>query len=407
MTEKSRKILSIVILSLGYVLGTTTGQMASADSSIRWNGFFTGAYSQSDNEYSYGRFYQITKEGSYLSDTRLGLQGTAKINEKVTLTTQFVAKNNRDNFAVNANWLFANLTLKPGLDLKLGRMQQPIYLFSSQLEAGYSTPWVRPPLEVYEQQFFNDYTGIELQFKKYLFEHDITLKLIHGVQNNNITSPTLANVFGVLKPIDEELSSDDYVGVVLQFEGDFYRVSVAGVNQTLKVSLDPVALNTLFRQTTTECLTASSECLRLTAVNAVITSRFDGTETAVDGDLWSIGIDMKISGIRLISEYVQRTVSTFTRQATYVSLLYATGATTPYLTLGYHNTKGEDSIDPQTQSSIALGLRYEWMANTAFKIELLNADPKDGNRGLFDVGYTGDVTMESLNSITIALDMIF
>ncbi|HEX4975259.1 MAG TPA: hypothetical protein VFV48_05180, partial [Pseudomonadales bacterium] len=72
-----KSTLKAFMFSLGCASGIVAMSAPSytmAADAIHWSGFFTGAFSQSDNEYPYGRFYSISDKGSYLSDSRLGLQ---------------------------------------------------------------------------------------------------------------------------------------------------------------------------------------------------------------------------------------------------------------------------------------------------------------------------------------------
>mgnify|MGYP001040627333 CR=1 FL=1 len=405
MTIKLNKAFKACALS-GCMLGGAIAQHARAGEGIQWNGFFTGAFSQSDSEYPYGRFYEISDSGSYLTDTRLGLQGTGKVNDKISLTTQLVAKNNRDNFEVNANWLYANIALKPGYTIKLGRMQQPMYLFSSQLEAGYSMPWVRPPQEVYEQQFFNDYTGLEFELKRYVAGHDVTVKLLHGSQENEITAGILGQIFARPEPLVETMSSDDFLGLAIQLEGDFYRLNFAAVKQDLTIGFEQSDLNT-FKLDVGGCTTGPTQ-LSAAQCEQIISSRalLSGGGAAIDGDFWTAGFDINQLGARLIGEYAHRAIGDFDREGYYLSLMYAMDKVTPYVTYASHDTKGNDAMDPQTQESFALGARYDWLPNAALKFEVMSVDPQDGTRGLYHVGFVQE-EMESMTAATLALDLIF
>ena len=414
MYKTSRFQFRAAAFSLACLVSAGHVQAISQEADLQWNGFFTGAFSQSDNKYPYGRFYSISDSGSYLTDTRLGLQASARVNDKVTLTTQLVAKNSDENFHLNANWLYANINVSQNFAAKLGRMQQPIHLFSSQLEAGYSLPWVRPPQEVYEQQFFNDYTGLELSWKSYIAGHDVAVKLLHGVQDNSLSAAVLGILFAKDEPQPEFLKSDNFVGLAVQFEGDFYRINLAGVKQDLSIGFPSEVMNG-FKLDLGACgagpvamqaagLTAN-QCGRLSQTVALLSGDTGGTE--IYGDFWSIGVDAQKFGVRLVAEYALRNLGDFYREGYYVSLMRNVDKWTPYVTYAAHDNGGEDMLDPQAQQSIALGARYDWMANTALKFEVLNADPQDSTRGLYHIGFTNGKEMESMMAATVALDIVF
>lgn len=402
------KLISIAKSSalVACVAGGAVTQTALASEGLQWNGFFTGAYSISDNEHPYGRFYGITDSGSYLTDTRLGLQGSARINDRVSLVTQLVAKNNNDNFEVNANWLFAKVAVMPGFSVKLGRMQQPVYLFSSQLEAGFTIPWVRPPQEVYEQQFFNDYTGVDIQLQSYFAGHDVTLSVIHGVQNNEITSSTLGSLFALDNPVGQTQSSDNYRGMVLQLEGDFYRLKFAAVRQDLSVQVDKVAVNG-FKIDVVECEaalpTVTPECENITFTKSRLGN---GGDVSVNADFWTLGFDASQYGARVVGEYAVRTVDEFDREGYYLSFMYQVEDVTPYFTYASHDTTGKNVLDHQVQDSTAVGVRYDWLPGTALKLEILQVNPKGETRGLYHIGFVQD-SMKSMTAATLALDLAF
>ena len=408
MYKRSRSQFRAAAFSLGCLVSAGHVQAASQEAGLQWNGFFTGAFSQSDNEYPYGRFYSISDSGSYLTDTRLGLQASARVNDKVTLTTQLVAKNSQENFHLSANWLYANVNIAQNFAAKLGRMQQPIYLFSSQLEAGYSLPWVRPPQEVYEQQFFNDYTGLELSWKSYVAGHDMVVKLLHGVQDNSLSAASLGIVFAKDEPQPEMITSDNFFGLALQIDGDFYRINIAGVKQDLSIGF-PSEVTNGFKLDLAACGAGSptmtaAQCARLFQTATLLSG---GSSAEFNGDFWSIGVDAQKFGARVVAEYALRNMGDFDREGYYVSLMYNVDKWTPYVTYAAHDTGGDDALDPQAQQSLALGARYDWMANTALKFEVMNVDPQDGTRGLYHVGFTGDKDMESMTAATVALDIVF
>lgn len=411
MYKRSRSQFLAAACSLGCLVSAGHVQAVSQEAGLQWNGFFTGAFAQSDNQYPYGRFYEISDSGSYLTDTRLGLQASARVNDKVTLTTQLVAKNNRENFHLNANWLYANVDISKNVAAKLGRMQQPIYLFSSQLEAGYSLPWVRPPQEVYEQQFFNDYTGLELAWTSYVVDHDVSVKLLHGVQDNSLSAAPLGIFFGKDEPQTETMTSDNFFGLALQLEGDFYRINIAGVKQDLSVGI-PSEVTNGFALDLGACSAGSptmtaAQCARLFQTAALFSTAGGASSAKFKGDFWSIGLDAQKFDVRVIAEYTLRNLGDFDRKGYYVSLMYQTDQWTPYVTYAAHDTGGNDAMDPQAQQSLALGARYDWMANTALKFEVMNVDPQDGTRGLYHIGFTDGKEMDSMMAATVALDIVF
>jgi hypothetical protein len=86
----------------------------------------------------------------FATDSRLGLQVDADINQSWHATAQWVARNNTgDFFEQNLDWLFLRWRPFDDLDIRLGRMGFDVFMLSEYRNVGFAYPWIRPPHEFY------------------------------------------------------------------------------------------------------------------------------------------------------------------------------------------------------------------------------------------------------------------
>ncbi len=128
---------------------------------IKFNGFFTSGFATHNVK---DKTYQgITEEVTWQPDTRLGLQMTANISERTSVTMQLVGKARDDRpFRTNMEWAFVSYKATDSLTLRAGRLRTPFYMLSEFFDVGFSYPWVRPPTEVYNIDTLKGFEGMDL-----------------------------------------------------------------------------------------------------------------------------------------------------------------------------------------------------------------------------------------------------
>ncbi len=103
--------------------------------------------------WEYVGVYQKSKGLDFGQESLVGLQLRKEFSPTFSVTGQFVvrAQNENNGFSPSVDWLYASWS--PSADspfnVEVGRLRIPLYYYSDYLYIGYSYPWVRPPPDVY------------------------------------------------------------------------------------------------------------------------------------------------------------------------------------------------------------------------------------------------------------------
>lgn len=115
------------------------------------------------------------------ADSVLGLQASGKLGERTGLTLQVLSSDTHAHrFRPRVAWAFLSHESKPGLTLRAGRMRAPFFMLSDSNDIRYAHPWVRPPVEVYGLNPFNEVTGVDLLWRTQVGHADIELQPFIG-----------------------------------------------------------------------------------------------------------------------------------------------------------------------------------------------------------------------------------
>jgi hypothetical protein len=179
------------------VLGVTCST-ASANVDLNINGFLSaGVAVGSDEDVTVG---VIDEDTTFKEDTTLGIQISAPVSDRFSLTGQLVARGVED-YDIDASWAYASFEASDELTVRIGRLRIPFFYYSDFLEVGYAYNWIRPPEEVYRIGFSSvdaidaTYTtelgDVESSFQAYYgrYEEDLTV-------NGTELAFDLTNFFG-------------------------------------------------------------------------------------------------------------------------------------------------------------------------------------------------------------------
>lgn len=156
--------------------------LASQIDRFEIHGFLSAGYSQSSRNIS-DQNIRFSDNGSFDSDSTIGLQTTFRINATTDVTAQLVAKGT-DNWDLEAEWAFIRYSPNDELSLRAGRLRLPLYLFSESLEVGFSYPWIRPPEEVYAIPI-NNYDGVDAIYTLTFGDWVHSVQVFVGNENDN------------------------------------------------------------------------------------------------------------------------------------------------------------------------------------------------------------------------------
>lgn len=155
-------------LGAGKMLGGTRGPVTDRDCPC-----FTSDYAQ-------GGVYDGRKSLQWGPDSKLGLQGTARISPDLAFTAQAVARGARDG-EVNLEWLYASYRLDEHFTLQVGRKRLPMFYYSDTQDVGFALPWTHLPPQLYGWEAVN-YNGMNLTYQGQAGEWTVTGNLLYGAE---------------------------------------------------------------------------------------------------------------------------------------------------------------------------------------------------------------------------------
>lgn len=326
---------------------------------VKINGFASvgGGYFDSDTMGSYGGVGD-----SFASDpfNKLGLQVKADINSVTSVTGQLVAKGAED-YNIEAEWLYATFSLNDSNDFRLGRIRVPYFYYSDFLDVGYAYPWITPPREVYNRIPFSTIDGGD-----FVNTHDL-----------GIMTGTFQVYYG------------DAEGDGVQVENAFgFNYSLAFDWLTLRASynIGEVSIDGAFEE---------------------------------DGAFYGLAANVDLGGFLFNTEITQIDMDDHVfvadDMAYHAMLGYRFGNFIPHIT---YAVKEEDELNTldlstgipvvqseSTDSSLTIGLRYDYSSSTALKIEYTQVDNESPNYGI--PGFIPDPTERDGELIAFVIDTVF
>lgn len=388
------------------LLASIVAAPAFAEGDLNINGFLSvGATMLDDDKASISG---ADTNGGFKDDTVLGLQISKQVNASTTATGQLVSRGT-DDYSTEAAWAFVTYAANDDLDLRMGRLRIPFFQYSDFLEVGYAYNWVRPPSEVYRVPF-SSLDGVDLTQRFSAGSIDGSVQIYYGRFQG-----------------DFETGTDVYASDYRNFTGLAVSANMGNFGSRLSYHQAEIIMDT---SDATTILGGAGAVA--TAIAAVPEGVNVGTATGNPalagftgvGDA-SAGEDFNFTGqtsqfVEAALTYDDGTYSAVAEwtaldhesslflddQAWLVGVAMRVGDLTPHLTYtaekdSYDSGK-EGEIQKQLplgseQSSIILGLRYDYDSGTALKFEVQNNDEKTAS------GADGD----SATLYSVAVDIVF
>ena len=144
---------------LSSALFMTTGAVNAADVNI--NGFLSVGGGQLSNDKIEEGFAGYDDKTSFIPDGIIGIQLSSQINDKTSATAQLVSRGTAD-YDTEAAWAYITYQLTDDLSAKVGRIRTPLFYYSDFLEVGYAYNWIRPSPLVYRFDFGSSLDGVDL-----------------------------------------------------------------------------------------------------------------------------------------------------------------------------------------------------------------------------------------------------
>lgn len=334
------------------------------------NGFLSvGASMLDDNKASIAG---ADDQGGFKQDTVLGLQVSKQINDSTSATGQLVSRGS-DNYSTEAAWAFVSYAANDNLDLRMGRLRIPFFYYSDFLEVGYAYNWVRPPGEVYRIPF-SSIDGFDLTQRFSSGSIDGSVQFYYGRYQGPITvgDNTYEADFRNFTGISINTNMDNFGSRLSYNQAELNMTGPGGVQLSTMPDFQMTGQLTTFIEA---ALTYDN------GTNSVVAewTQLDyGTSAFLDDSAWLIGYAHRLDDISLHATYTEH-------KTKYESGTNGAIQKNPLLGLG------------DEQSSIILGMRYDYDSSTALKFEVQNNDETK------TAGADGD----SATLYSVAVDVIF
>lgn len=303
-------------------------------------------------------------------DSRLGLQGTVSYKSDFALTIQLLGMRREDeDFAMDVEWLYAQYTGVPGLDLKLGRVALPAFLVSDSRFVGYSTPWLRVPPLVYSMLPISTVDGGQAGYSHSIGPAVGSVQVTHGRSGSGIFVTSAVPTPGptLYLPTTIESKNKRVTSVNGTLEWGDWTARLGQVNSDVQFTIPGAPADTIFKD------------------------KFTG-----------LGLQYDNGKAVVIMEYVQRKTKpkTFDSDAWYVGGGYRFGEVMPYVLVSrYRPETGNKS------KGVAGGLRYDFAKNIALKGEFARYDTN--GTLIFTDAVTPAIVDKKVNVVSVALDFVF
>jgi len=350
----------------------------------------------------------FTDDWSFAVDSLIAGQVNATFTPKLSAVVQVMAEPNYDgSYDPHVEWANIQYQFTPEFSVRIGRTVLPCFQLSETRKVGFTYPWVRPPLELYQVNPVASNDGADASYRLHFGEWTHTPQLRFGRSNtklpNNAGTAKASNVWGI--------SDTSEMGSLTA------HVSYVRTELTL-ASFDPLFDG--FRQFGPQgAAIADKNVVRDTVVT------FLGVGASYDPGKW---FTMAEWG-RLRSDSVLGT-----RSAWYVSGGYRSGKFTPYLT--YSKAFADELSDPgldvsalppflagpatglnaglntilsqkPVEKTVSLGARWDFATNADFKLQFDHIRIGAGSTGVLtntqpDFQLGGD-----LNVFSATIDFVF
>lgn len=381
-----------------------------------YSGFSTAAYAQSDTDLAQvgyiGQPDGIDSDGTFTTDSKLGLQMTAKFNQQFSATVQGVAYADlTGDWEPHLDWAYVRYQPLSRLSARVGYLRAPTFMYSDSVFIGYSNSWVRPPLEVYGLSPAYQLRGVDLTWRDNIAGVTVSVQPYYGDSELDAGKPAM-NI---------EVSEWAGLAVSAEFGSFMARVGYASLElaSTTDALVDPIAL------------------LRASAALGCVGCASDADALDLEGTRirnTNVGVQFDDGANLVMTEYARRESGSFVTtdmQSAYLTYGRRFGSFMPYGTyaiarrLDDNMSSAIPSSSPfsglgavanatlatgnDDQDSYTLGVRYEVpgfsvLKGAIVKLQYDHIEAKEGVGMFINVqpGFDGDTDM-----VSASFDFIF
>ena len=405
--------------------------VAAPAHAIQFDGFFTVGAARSNDKYNnvyIGSLGDrgITRDITFETDTRFGLQITSEIADNASVVAQILGQGTQSNFNAVVEWAYVDYEFNKYISLHAGKIKQPVYLVNDYVEVGYAYPWIRPPSEVYYlNNPLNTVNGAELLFSFPVGKGQLSFQPYIGSNRDDIPNSNGTGYFEAegIAGIDVKYAAPGFLIHASKFHCRKVNTFGGLTDQPTKFGFNvDVNLNGVGR------CDVSSVGMNFDLSNVVAYAEWQKRETSDtlarpfgDTNAWytTLGYRMGKWLPHLTFASIKGKASTYSPGAVSCAASTASpGCVTPLGTVPAGTPLFNFPVPLQT--SVTAGLRYEVNDSAALKMEYSVVDvntnasdlkesnnPFGINYGLFTTSFTGTAPTEKVGIASVALDVIF
>jgi predicted porin len=305
------------------------------------------------------------------NNTRAAAHVTANFTSQVSGIFQVDSEYRSDGtYKPEVEWMNVKYAFTPNVYVRVGRIALPTFIDSENHDVGYSYVWVNPPVDLYHQLSIFSSDGVDVLYRSEIGEFSNTLKAIYGSSQHE-------------RPGSISTSKDLW-----------------GVFDTFEYNQASFHFSYQERRESTKSL--------LTGVSGPWNNYSD----------LSVGASYDPGEWFVISEWIQRR-STTKIGAMYVSGGYRIDKFTPYLLYSQNSSGSFLSYTPapsaaaierakRSQSTISMGVRWDFMRNMDFKIQYDQVRLSDNSNGYL-INVPSGVTLygSKFHIVSAVVDFVF
>jgi hypothetical protein len=364
-----------------------------------------------------------TRSTSFDPDSKLGVQVNAPFSERFSAVVQVISQHQYDHsYRPLVEWANVKYQINSDVSVRLGRIAVPAYLLSETRYVGYSYPWVRPPIEVYNVQPISRNDGIDATWRSQFGQAHNTLQAYWGKSKARLSSG--------------DAQTDPAWGVNDTVEIGSWTLRAS--YSSSKVDLNLASIDPLFAGL--QQFAAGANAVPVPAFQAAgaqalaLADKYKLQDMVIKA--YSVGGSYDPGNWFLMGEFYGLRGAGFLADSHswYVSAGYRFGRLTPYVI--YSTTKakvehesgisatGSAPLDAggaaltaglnttldqfnATQHSTSVGVRWDFMKNLALKGQYDRVQPEVNSNGRFINTQPGYQQGRSADVYSVALDFVF
>jgi hypothetical protein len=341
-------------------------------------------------------------------DSRFGLQITAYVSPQLSAVLQVISKQRYDNtYVPSVEWANLKYAITQDFNIRLGRIAMPTFLVGEYRNVGYALPWVRPPVDLYSLLPVTNNDGVDATYRFRFGEGTNTLQGIFG--RDELRSPG-SGARTIAKHTRGIFNTTEYGPAI-------FRVAYQKADLTLG------SVNTFF------------DLLEQFGPSGIILhDKYDLDNRPIS--FLSFGASYDPGDWFLMGEWGKGGYSSFlgTQTSWYASGGYRFGNFTPYLTYSQSRKLSNTSdpgldlasvppslvalaaslnaglngfLRPTTGRTVTFGSRWDFMKNTALKLQYEHIELDANSSGALINLQPGFRAGAQINLISTTIDFVF